>query len=111
MDTPQLTASVLTEAASRVRPGHGVLGPASDGGWWLLGLEDRTAAEVLAGVPMSTRRTGHDTRRALTGWGVRLATAPTLRDVDTAADASAVAAEAPQTRFAQAWAQLVVGAA
>ncbi len=111
MDTPQLTASLLTEAAERLRPGVGVIGPAHDGGWWLLGLMCPGAAEVLAGVPMSTRRTGFDTRRALTGWGVRVATVATLRDVDTFADAEVVAREAPGTRFAEAWAGIGVGVA
>jgi uncharacterized protein len=106
MDTPQLTTGVLEQAAALVRPGHGVLGPATDGGWWLLGLDDPRAAEVLVGVPMSTRRTGFDTRRALTGWGVRLATVPALRDVDTAEDAAVVAAGSPGTRFARAWARV-----
>jgi rSAM/selenodomain-associated transferase 1 len=103
MDTPQLTPSLLSEAADRVRPGVGVIGPAHDGGWWLLGLTSPGAGEVLAGVPMSTRRTGFDTRRALTGWGIRVATARTLRDVDTVEDAELVALDAPGTRFAEAW--------
>jgi rSAM/selenodomain-associated transferase 1 len=111
MDTPQLTAAHLSEAAERVRPGVGVIGPAHDGGWWLLGLRNPGAAEVLARVPMSTRRTGFDTRRALTGWGIRMATAPALRDVDTVVDADAVAREAPASRFAEAWAWATAGVA
>jgi len=111
MDTPQLTPAQLSEAADRVRPGAGVLGPAHDGGWWLLGLMSPGPAEVLARVRMSTRRTGFDTRRALTGWGVRMATAPTLRDVDTVVDAELVAREAPATQFAEAWAWATAGVA
>jgi glycosyltransferase A (GT-A) superfamily protein (DUF2064 family) len=111
MDTPQVTPARLSAAAARLRPGGGVLGPAHDGGWWLLALDRPAAAGVLAGVPMSTSRTGFDTRRALTGWGVRVTTGPLLRDVDTVADAVAVAREAPDTRFAHAWSQLHVGVA
>jgi uncharacterized protein len=110
MDTPQITPALLSEAAERLRPGCGVLGPAHDGGWWLLGLSRPAAAQVLAGIPMSTPRTAFDTRRALVGWGVRVATAPVLRDVDTITDAALVAREAPATRFAQAWSRLPVGA-
>jgi hypothetical protein len=109
MDTPQVTPALLTDAGDRLRTGCGVIGPAHDGGWWLLGLDHPAAAEVLADVPMSTARTGFDTRRALTGWGVRLATAPVLRDVDTVADAAVVAEEAPGTRFAEAWSRLTAG--
>jgi len=111
MDTPQMTSAGLLAAAARLRRGGAVLGAAPDGGWWLLALDHPTAARVLAGVPMSTPRTGFDTRRALTGWGVRVATAPVLRDVDTVADAAAVASEAPGTRFAHTWSQLHAGVA
>ena len=111
MDTPQVTSGQLSAAAAQLRSGGAVLGPAHDGGWWLLALDHPTAARVLAGVPMSTPRTGFDTRRALTGWGVRVATAPVLRDVDTVADAIAVALDAPGTRFADTWSQLHLGVA
>jgi rSAM/selenodomain-associated transferase 1 len=106
MDTPQLSAGLLREAADHLDTHDAVIGPATDGGWWLLGLARPAAAEVLAGVPMSTSRTAFDTRRALAGWGVRLATTRTLRDVDTVADAELVAREAPGSRFAEAWARL-----
>lgn len=108
MDTPQVSAGLLREAADHLDTHSGVLGPAPDGGWWLLGLTHPVAAEVLAGVPMSTPRTALDTRRALTGRGVRLATTTTLRDVDTVADAEMVAREAPGSRFATAWARVDV---
>lgn len=110
MDTPQVTPALLVDVAQRLHPGCGVLGPAHDGGWWLLGLTRPAPAQVLAGVPMSTPRTAFDTRRALIGWGVRVATAPVLRDVDTVADAASVAREASATRFGRAWSRLAVGA-
>lgn len=106
MDTPQLTSGLLVDAGEALLPGRGVIGPAADGGWWLLGLAEPADAVVLAEVPMSTPRTGFDTRRALTGWGVRLSSGPTLRDVDTVADAALVAREAPHTRFAEAWSRV-----
>jgi glycosyltransferase A (GT-A) superfamily protein (DUF2064 family) len=111
MDTPQATAELLAEAAGRLRPGHGVIGPADDGGWWLLGLAEPAHAVVLSGVAMSARRTGFDTRRALTGWGVQLSSTRTLRDVDNVTDAAVVAAEAPDSRFAEAWSRVRVGVA
>jgi rSAM/selenodomain-associated transferase 1 len=104
MDTPQLTPGHLEEAADRLRPGQGVVAPAVDGGWWLLGLAEPARARALAGVPMSTDRTGRDTVAALAGSGARVGSAPTLRDVDTVDDAALVAAVAPASRFAAAWA-------
>jgi uncharacterized protein len=49
---------------------------------------------------MSTQRTGAIQRARLLTAGMRVADLPTLRDVDTAADALAVAGQAPRTRFA-----------
>jgi len=110
-DTPQVMPDLLTLAASQVRPGRGVLGMAVDGGWWALGLADRGAADALVDVPMSTGDTGRATRDALAAAGIDLAPLPTLRDVDTAADAASVAAAAPTTRFAQRWLRHESGAA
>jgi glycosyltransferase A (GT-A) superfamily protein (DUF2064 family) len=50
---------------------------------------------------MSTSWTGAATRARLTGAGLRVFDLPMLRDVDDAAAASAVAREAPTTRFAR----------
>jgi rSAM/selenodomain-associated transferase 1 len=105
MDTPQLTPRHLEEAAARLQPGHGVVGPAADGGWWLLGLAEPARARTLAGVPMSTDRTGRDTVAALARGGARVGSGPTLRDVDTVEDAAMVAALAPASRFAATWAR------
>jgi rSAM/selenodomain-associated transferase 1 len=103
MDTPHLTAGLLLETAARLADHDAVLGPAEDGGWWVLGLREPVRAAVLSGVAMSTPTTGADTRAALVAVGLDVATTATLRDVDEAADADAVASLAPGTRFAKAW--------
>lgn len=109
MDTPQLTADLLTHAAGQLAgPVDAVLGLADDGGWWGLGLREPAHATALASVPMSTPRTGSDTLAVLRDAGLRVAALPTLRDVDTALDAHAVAAACPpRSRFARAVARLV----
>ena len=107
MDTPQVTADLLGQVAAELDGHEAVLGPAEDGGWWVLGLRDPRHAGVLAEVEMSTGDTGRRTRLALEATvtsGVALA--PTLRDVDTVSDAHAVARSAPTTRFARAWAEV-----
>lgn len=102
MDTPQVTGAILDTVVGRLDEADAVLGPAEDGGWWVLALRDPAHATVLAGVPMSRVDTGVLTLRALQGVGLHVATAPRLRDVDTAADAVAVAAICPSGRFAAA---------
>ena len=94
MDTPQLSLVDI--------PAGPALGPAEDGGWWALQLENPADANVLRTVPMSTADTGALTRTALEQRGLSVATLPVLRDVDTAEDAHAVAALCPGSRFAHA---------
>ena len=103
MDTPQVTPDLLSPELTD--PGIGAwFGPAEDGGWWALGLREpgRFAHRVLAGVPRSTSRTGAIQRERLVATGLVVADLPALRDVDEPADAEAVAAAAPGTRFAAA---------
>ncbi len=96
MDTPQVTPALLTVDWQGT---DAVFGPAADGGFWALGLRVPDPA-LLRGVPMSTRGTGAIQRARLLAAGLRVADLPRLRDVDTAADAVAVARQAPQSRFA-----------
>ena len=105
MDTPQVTPGLLAEVVAGLADHDAVLGPAEDGGWWVLALRDPARAAALAGVEMSTPTTGADTRTALEAAGLSVADTVTLRDVDTVTDAEAVAALAPDSHFAAAWAR------
>ncbi|MGH3423968.1 MAG: TIGR04282 family arsenosugar biosynthesis glycosyltransferase [Nocardioidaceae bacterium] len=100
MDTPHATAADLREAGDALRTHTAVLGPAEDGGWWVLGVRDAGLAAGLAQVPMSRPDTGTLTRAALVAEGATVADARTLSDVDTWHEARTVAALAPGTRFA-----------
>ena len=103
MDTPQVTAADLSAVADGLDRHEAVLGDAADGGWWVLGLRRPDTAAALRGVPMSTPTTGLDTRAALEAAGLAVGATTELTDVDTVADADAVAALAPDSRFAAAW--------
>jgi rSAM/selenodomain-associated transferase 1 len=102
MDTPQVDAGLLELGLSALsEPAvDAVLGPALDGGYWAIGLR-RPDPSALIGVPMSTERTVHEQRSRLRSLGLTVRELPALRDVDTYADACAVAATAPETRFAR----------
>lgn len=103
MDTPQVRPEMLTAAGELTADHEAVLGPAPDGGWWVLALRDPASAAPLATVAMSTATTYDDTRRALEAEGLQVGTTTGLRDVDTVDDAEIVAAEAPGTEFARVW--------
>lgn len=103
MDTPQITASLLRSAIARLCEDgvDAVLGPASDGGYWAIGLREHHPT-VFDDVPMSADDTGEHQRRKLEELGLRFAELEQLRDIDTVDDARAVAAVVPWTRMAAA---------
>jgi rSAM/selenodomain-associated transferase 1 len=109
MDTPQLTGELLAAALAALAGHDAVLGPALDGGYWGIGLR-RPDARALLGVPMSAEHTLAAQRARLGELGLRVADAATLVDVDTIEDAALVAAGAPGTAFARAFAGLAVAA-
>jgi hypothetical protein len=103
MDTPHLDWPLLDRALRQLDgTAEALLGPATDGGWWALGLRDPADAEALRPVPTSREDTGARTLRALRDHGLRVEALPTLSDVDTMPAAFAVAATAPGGRFATA---------
>lgn len=103
MDTPQVTADDLDGAmGALVDDGvDAVIGHASDGGWWAVGLR-RVHPRAFLGVPTSRPDTGARQAARLAGLGLRTRALATVTDVDTWDDAAAVAGAAPGTRFAEA---------
>ena len=109
MDTPQVTADMLSDAADAllVEGVGAVLGMATDGGWWALGVTDPATTSVLADVPMSRSDTGALTRAAIQRLGIVVVELIELTDVDTPVDARSVASGMdPDARFPKALDQL-----
>jgi uncharacterized protein len=108
MDTPQVSATELDRAMSAlVDDGvDAVLGPATDGGWWALGMR-RPRPEAVLGVPTSRPDTGARQAARLAALGLRTRLLDPYTDIDTWPDALAVADEAPRTRVAAAVGSLV----
>lgn len=101
MDTPQVTPGLLEAAADALlAPGvDAVLGLATDGGWWALGLRVPDPG-LLLGVPMSTHCTGAAQRARLESAGLVVTLLPELTDIDTVADLAPVAALVPDGHLA-----------
>jgi glycosyltransferase A (GT-A) superfamily protein (DUF2064 family) len=62
-----------------------VLGPASDGGYWLIGLR-RSQPELFHRIPWSTDRVLAETMRRAREGGLSVHRLRELQDVDTEAD-------------------------
>jgi glycosyltransferase A (GT-A) superfamily protein (DUF2064 family) len=110
MDTPQVTAELLDQGLALLgEPGvDAVLGPASDGGWWAIGM-NRPDPQVFSGIPMSTPDTGSLQAQRLRDRGLRTRLLQSLSDVDTVSDAQAVARLIPGSEFAKTLANLGLG--
>jgi glycosyltransferase A (GT-A) superfamily protein (DUF2064 family) len=101
MDTPQLHAEHLRAFFSPSSDVDAWMGPANDGGWWALGMQ-QPRGDLIRGVPMSTDHTGAAQLVRLRAAGLRVEMLPTLTDIDTVDDALTVARAVPGSRFAMA---------
>jgi 2-phospho-L-lactate guanylyltransferase (CobY/MobA/RfbA family) len=93
-DTPGLSSQMCRSALDVLATGDRrtvVIGPASDGGYYLLGLS-RFEPRAFTGIPWRTRRVLAATRQALHGF--RLVMLPRLTDADDASSLVRAVAEA-----------------
>ncbi len=69
MDTPQVTGSALREVADGLDDHDALLGPAEDGGWWVLAVRDAGAAARPRGRShLDSRHRRPHARRAARSW-------------------------------------------
>ncbi len=103
MDTPQVTAAELDGLLLGLEHGRALLGPALDGGWWVIGLRAVDPRRVFADVEMGTPHTGASQLRRLRGMGLEVSLVHKRRDIDTVTDLAAVAEAHPGLRTARSW--------
>jgi uncharacterized protein len=84
-DCPGLDSSVLASAAASLAAHELVLGPATDGGYYLIGLA-RPRPELFADMPWSTGRLLEATLARAASLGLAPKLLPPLDDIDTAED-------------------------
>jgi uncharacterized protein len=84
-DCPDVTATDIEDAWLALEGHDVVLGPALDGGYWLIGLRAPQPA-LFTGIPWSTDRVFGETMCRARETGLRVALLRELADVDTAAD-------------------------
>lgn len=94
-DCPDITAAVVEEAFERLATVDVVLGPATDGGYYLIGMS-RLHAALFDGVPWSSPRTLEATLERARASGLSVALLEERRDIDTADDWHAWLARAAQ---------------
>lgn len=91
-DSPDLTAGLLAKAFARLGEYDLVLGPARDGGYYLIGLS-RPIPELFEGVPWSSDAVLTQTLRIADELGLAVAGLDVLGDVDRPEDLARVPAE------------------
>jgi len=84
-DCLDVDAAVVESAFAAMGTAGAVLGPASDGGYYLIGLK-RTAFGVFSGIEWSSPRTFIQQRDALIRTGMTISELPMLHDIDTIDD-------------------------
>jgi rSAM/selenodomain-associated transferase 1 len=84
-DCPSLSGELLTQAFAQLLTHDLVVGPAADGGYYLLGM-NALAPELFENKAWSTASVLPDTLADAARLGLRVAQLPTLHDVDSAAD-------------------------
>ncbi len=88
-DCPDLDRGLITRAFAALDVCDVVIGPAGDGGFYLLGLR-APAASLFRGVAWSTEAVLDQTLANAGRLGLECSLLPKLRDVDTVADARAL---------------------
>ena len=86
-DIPDLPMKYIVEAFKSLKAMDAVIGPAYDGGYYLIGFKDKTfSPQVFEGIAWGTQNVFDETLKKLKRFRRTIHTLPYLRDIDTAED-------------------------
>jgi rSAM/selenodomain-associated transferase 1 len=86
-DIPDLPMKYIEEAFKSLKEMDAVIGPAFDGGYYLIGFKDKTfSPQVFEGIAWGTRTVFDETMKKLKRFRRAVHTLPYQRDIDTAED-------------------------
>ena len=86
-DFPDLPAEIISEAFSALKIKHAVIGPAKDGGYYLIGFRlDTFSSAVFDSIPWSTAEVFERTMSIFTREGLDIHQLPVWRDIDRPED-------------------------
>lgn len=95
IDCPELTAELLGQAFERLATVPVVIGPATDGGYYAIGLQ-RPIPELFVGIAWSSDRVCRQTLAIARRLGLTVAELPPLSDVDRPDDLARLPDFAPE---------------
>jgi rSAM/selenodomain-associated transferase 1 len=99
-DIPDLPAQLLNEAMAALLTHDSVIGPARDGGYYLIGFRSDTFfAGVFSGIAWSTGTVFRSTMQAFGKAGQQVHELPFQQDVDTVEDLKDLAVRSRQSAF------------
>lgn len=81
-DCAELTKEMIDEAFEKLNNNSVVIGPALDGGYYLLAM-NQFYPDIFVGIEWSTSSVFDETKKIVDRKNISLAILPTLRDIDT----------------------------
>ena len=101
-DIPDLPGEIIKEAFLRLKEEDGVIGPAADGGYYLIGFrKSGFFPDVFEGIEWSTDRVYEETIRLFSEKRCRFSVLPVWNDVDTVQDLRVLFLRHENTSFRQ----------
>jgi rSAM/selenodomain-associated transferase 1 len=85
-DCPDMNATILQQASTQLDDADCVIGPAVDGGYYLIGFSGMPDKRIFSRISWSTSSVYSDTIKNLDKSGYSYGVLPLLSDVDTLAD-------------------------